>query len=232
MWIHTVICFRSFCARCVPPEGCADLGEGRARTPLLSRISRICLEEPRAAEMWQLRCATPYQHTYKLMTIDADKYENADEMIEWASECGPFAEECLYTFERVAVWSRAGRPHLTFTQPSRLLSAHWACFSLLSPFVEERGGGGGGARSAEPTPRTTSCSTQDTTLEKGVLLVEAERLTFFTDAGTEHSAGLPFQVSRVWPLDEGLLIERQRGPVEDQRYVFVRVCYLLTKVVN
>ncbi|KAL8567687.1 hypothetical protein ACOMHN_008995 [Nucella lapillus] len=115
-------------------------------------------------------------------------------------------DEELYISGHTVVWSRVGQDGVhstikTFTMDSMVLQSLWTTFVLS------------GTGLASQTP-PASDTTGNRVTQSGVSVIESNTLTFFMDKGGEYSTVLPFQVSRAWPIQDGLLFERALTPSE------------------
>ncbi|XP_041352756.1 anaphase-promoting complex subunit 1-like [Gigantopelta aegis] len=107
-------------------------------------------------------------------------------------------DEELYVSGKTVVWSRGGQDGAkvvvtTYTVDTPVLQALWGSFILPSKDLQNNV-----PISLEPPG----------VMQHGICVVEATNLSFFLDNGGEYSTSLPFQVSHVWVMKNGLLFER------------------------
>ncbi|KAK7469621.1 hypothetical protein BaRGS_00036350 [Batillaria attramentaria] len=111
-------------------------------------------------------------------------------------------DEELYIGGSTVVWSRAGQDGVrsiikTFTMDTPVLQALWSSFILSSK---------------ETNSDLGSVSENTGVRQKGVCVMESSMMTCFMEDGDQYNTVLPFQVSQVWQIKDGLLFERNLSP--------------------
>ncbi|CAH1791675.1 unnamed protein product [Owenia fusiformis] len=114
-------------------------------------------------------------------------------------------DEELYIAENTVLWSRGtvdgARSHYrSFTVDSRVTDAGWCKFLLPKTTPEE--------------PTTDALKDMPGTAQYGVYILESSCIHVFTTEGEDFTTALPFTVSKVWPIMNGLLFERSTKEVE------------------
>ncbi len=109
-------------------------------------------------------------------------------------------DEELYIHERVVIWSRGhGSEGSTiiksFTMDSPIQEALWCSFLLP---VDEPS-----ASNLPPDKEVIPAQ-----LQHAICVLEANSVSIFSSDGKDYLTALPFQVSKTWPIKNGLLFER------------------------
>ncbi|KAI0221452.1 Anaphase-promoting complex subunit 1 [Lamellibrachia satsuma] len=120
----------------------------------------------------------------------------------WRNTDSNCCHEELYVCEQTVVWSRGnvdgnGQVLKTFTMDSPVLEVMWCTFLLP---VDEGN---------DDTAQAGMITAQ---VESGICMVEETCISIFTTDGKDYITSLPFQISKTWPIRNGLLFERTVTP--------------------
>ncbi|KAL8706831.1 MAG: hypothetical protein Q9201_000170 [Fulgogasparrea decipioides] len=186
--------------------------------------------------------ALPYLIAEGILTSQPVKDSFRWQSVSGTGECPNVVEEELLTTDYCVVWSRDGVVQRVFrfeTEKEKITQAVFARFhSRLTPFskrvdlrekIEDNGSGASatGLEEAKRTNEPYQGHSIDRTFAEGprydnantskdralVVILKTQAHIFFLE-GTNHIVNLPFEVEAVFPLPQGILLQRKPRPGE------------------
>ncbi|KAI4189507.1 MAG: hypothetical protein L6R41_001415 [Letrouitia leprolyta] len=182
--------------------------------------------------------ALPYLVDEGILTPDAAEDPSKWQKVKYVVRDGESVEEELFVTDNRVIWSRAGVVQRVFrfdTEKEKIVEAVFAKFpSHVVPFlraVDEHGEKSSGTaptgfEATQPRNRTPRSQSLKGEPEQGrvepstasqsregkawalVVVLKTQAQVFFL-SGTSHIVHLPFEVARVFPLCEGILLQRR-----------------------